>query len=932
MEEEKGGRPSKRQKLDTPISVSDDSSDSDDEKKLRFYKSWKGELIVPDWAVKYRAAIDVYLHASHYRDVTTESTYEYICQITGYEFDKAQRKVIKAICRGLVLTKRKQFAERLKVNRPGMWYAEGAAKRQRLRERMAHLQKKRLRKEKKKKKQPLPIVKDYPDDEYAQEMYNGYHSEDDEGEYFYPGLGGLSDSELLENSPIPTDMGRVSEEINIARMIRETYKIDVEIMRKDIRSQRDPNISDKNRFRKFLLKARRSYKGQKLSTADYNKQDAKLDKETLETYISDSLWRTPTNARLSFLDHFNRDWGLSKAYYYNTYLAKEHEILPTPVYLVDPAMRTFSEPKLRAKRSWKMVDNVGTDPFARRTYYLSDPLAYLMKQRLARHSDVIGKMFRQLHRVFDKQSTLLRGDEFKIVSKFFQKVFFNHQVGDYISWADAAKFLFEHHYFIVPGRPLRPVDPIFYPDIAHKEYISREGPRRNKMASNEIATFYTCGSTSYAWHRPFPESLTFDQPSFADEYRKPRAFVRWLGKEILSTHPPLKGRWERKVQATAEFKAQFREEYERYSKEELETGKLWRVQNRRHPSTILTSEYNGFEVTWYSMWRRPWIRNLEFSVDEIEKELHNLYQISKSQEDKWVEEGGMMKRVPSRYLESEFVPGQHRKPYAKPKVSIRPFVFCTSYPENEHRGAMEVDPDHGYDQGVFGPSGSKLGMQEPRSEPLNLTYSRHIQMGPDQKERLKACNFDKYYNARRGKAVTHRHSQKQYYLCYSEDEEDNLGYQSEFDEMHSLRTTIFRSKKRMKREKIERDERRKAEGRDVVDDQVEPVVEEVESSEDEKSSEDEPVNLDSVNEPIITELESSDDDAREDEGDTIQVVDGNPTIEEVNYEPIEEYQESDDDEEEHFFDADEDEEEEEEEEEEEDESSSDDGPIIEEIE
>ncbi|RDW26904.1 hypothetical protein B0I73DRAFT_130233 [Yarrowia lipolytica] len=882
-------------------------SDSADEDEV-----WqKMDSSLPSQLAKYRGIVAAYLENSRVYDVSVHGALQRIMDITGYNFDEEEKEDLILLIRGMFVV---HFS---KIDKAGMdpdkhvgdpqvlWYSSGLKERDKMRVRLKELRrlrlenedKKRAKKDKKNKKRgredknmkPTRTIRDETADsqrplKYADNLINGYTDSFEGVEFYYPAADDLSDSEILETSPVPDPGAMLTEEMNIVEMIRDTYKVSVAELRHVMGSEGDL----KHVFQGWIAAARAKWASLDLTVDLVKDQDAnlRLDPERINNdetlgqlkskhksvtnerqYILDRvLFSIPTPDRTASLLRFERDWGIAKASTHNymlssrTWWGRPRDIKPIPVYLVDeylddaPDVDPYLDEMFDADGDQDFdVDPKDSDPFETRLYGLSKPLQELLGHSLLRHRDVIFDIFRHVRRMTkpSNQVKYFMGDSFQIFSDRLQRVFFRKKRFEYITWKKASAFLFKHHYTIPSGLPIRPVDPLFYAENAHRNYA--ELTPYNEL--HKVMTFNAVASTGEVWRRHAHPLY-----GFRDSREWEHGFRKWAGAELQAEHGSNKSVDD---QRRAIFKQHFDtlmhlerqgQVPEWWCEDESEMRDLPVLRNR--PLVQLRadkeSEYGTrvdrmrsiYQPTWYGEWRRPWQRNLGYTPPEMRAELAVLQDIAEEQQEEPVDtQDGWLRLRESYWLESDFLPPMFNKPFKANRSwhCLAPGPYNLDPPARKR--PSDINGLHPWDQTLFGTTIANEfdgGMEQPRKR---RRYRRALWWHPDRRRELDNYHFENLYGSEKWASDTLKvQDPKQVYLCDSEDEEDWLEetYAPLIEELNgrSRNKTTFDERPAQETpepvvEEVESDDGPKKEGQDQ-DGDVEmgydfgPTIEEVE--------------------------------------------------------------------------------------------------------
>lgn len=913
---------------------------------------------------KYRGLVAAYLEATPIYDVSIQGALQRVLSTTGYGFDEEEQEELVRMIRSMLPTLYKRFdtfgekpSQHL-ADPMVLWYTKGVNERQKMRVRLEALrqqrkkdeiksmERRRRKKEKREKKrrekgkkvkvkkeeeevgevgeQESATIKTDSESLFAQQLLEGYTESFEGVEFYYPAVEDLSDCELLEETPAPAPETILTEEMNLAEMIRDSYKVSVEFLQdvakaelsRDESGSRDELSDDSGShetdlrvlFQKWISQARSKWAKLDVHVDTIRNVDIqhRADRTLFQIYrprfdycseIHDdrkyhtdrTLFSIPTPERTATLEWFERDWGLSKAAQVNHYstCVNSDSLKPVPVYLVDSNLETeaLGDPGLT-----HMFEAVGgqefdqdaktSDPFATRTYYLTDELYAIVKHRLLRHRDVIYSLFKYLvgAQDMDGRQIYFHKDRFLIGNDKLHAVFSRWKQGSYISWAQASKFLFKNHYFITPGCAIRPVDPIFYSQDAHEIYrenrrtvdqvtSSSLAPMSKLDKPHKVMTFNAVASTGEVWKR-------HDSPfyGFRDPTRWEVGLRKWAGAELQG--------YKVKSALTDEERQEFIDRFNDFSERERR-GKLegdWWVEFTTARSKLRTLPRfmawprlygqlravdtdqlaNLFHPTWYAEWRRPWQRNLGYTFKEMHAELQVLREISEVQEGtkESHEDDRFVRYRGSRLLETDFYPPVYNKPFKATGswhfMAPKRHPHSEEYPQTRKR-PYEIDSDNPWDQTLYGSSAGQVYDAETKPAEKPLHYNRTNWHHPKRRKELDGYHFEHLYGRERWGDDTFKVQEpKQVYLCFSDDSEDEREWQKEQQER------VFPNLRKMPGPTLE----------EVDDEFVE--VEDVEMDEGELSEK--------VAEPIVEEPEDGDG-----EGEDVQMggYDFGPTVEEV---------------------------------------------------
>lgn len=838
---------------------------------------------------KYRGIVAAYLGATPIWDVSVQGALQRVKSTTGYVFDEEEQADLVRMIRGMLPTYRKRWddagdePDKHLSDPMVVWYTSGLKERQKMRVRLEELRQRRKkeevksrerrkrkrekrekrRREKGKRESKAREVEEEPetatiktcdDSHFAKQLMEGYTEVFEGVEFYYPAVDDLSDCELLEETPVPAPEEVLTEEMNLAEMIRDSYKVSVEFLeaveregsgvddgsrdevesdesgsRDSIRSRDEQSL--KRLFQSWISQARSKWTSfdvpiMRMNDVDVQarfdpclfqeyrqKYDRKLEIIEDLTYFTDrTLFSIPTPERTATLEWFDRDWGLSRAAQENHHSTRVNpdSMKPVPVYLVDSSLETepLGDPGL--KHMFEAVgardlefdqDSKMSDPFAKRTYYLTDELYALLRHRLLRHRDVIYSLYKHLVSEQEKNPRRIyfKKDLFRIASddEKLQAVFFDCKKDSFISWAQASRFLFEHHYFITPGCAIRPVDPIFYSEDAHEIYRANRRPVDQITSStlapigkldkpHKVMTFNAVASTGEVWKR---HSSAFY--GFRDPTRWEHGMRKWAGAEFLGTvaHPNV----------TAEMCQEFKDEFNRLT--ELErTGQgvgEWWIQWTTMKSRLKTLPrihgwprfflqpkkevdrdqlLNIFHPTWYGEWRRPWQRNRGYSAQEMLAEMAILQGIAKEQEGTWEssKDDRFVRLRDSHLLEDDFYPAAYTKPF-KANGSwhfMAPKMYPSEHPQARKR-PHDIDRDNPWDQTMFGSAAAQMYGAEAKPVAKHRHFERKLWHNPKRRRALDKYHLEALYGKDRWGDDTFKVQEpKQVYLCFSDDSED----------------------------------------------------------------------------------------------------------------------------------------------------------------
>ncbi|KAG5360698.1 hypothetical protein CJU89_3779 [Yarrowia sp. B02] len=747
----------------------------------------------PQWTQKYRAALTEYLSTTPIFRTSALGAYRWLCEVTGYEFDDDEEDVLMEMLRRMLELKYTDFGKG--GDAAVLWYAGGIKKRNSMWERLRELRSRRADKEeKKKKKRPRKTLRDGLNRDYVKSLVEGYTAEFEGVDFYYPPIEDLTDAETLMDTPLPSGES-LTEEQNLADMIRDSYRVSVADLRHVI-----PGEDDRDRFAAWIAYARDQFSG--LDLLELGEQQAKqlggdyapseitsrtrglvamYNKTRREYRAQQVLWSVPTAERTRDMLWFERDYGLGKAArmnYVKSNFPRPETLKPVSVYLVDTALepppawdlqRVFRRARVTRERYTdpSYSDNVGSDPFAAKTYYMSDTLHAELGHRLLRHRDVVLDIFKLLKMRHNDSPTkpVFLGDTFLVCSKKLRAIFPHKQMDEYMTWKEASDYLFRNHYFEIPGRPLRPTDPIFYVDQGHRNYLDHNN-MHNKVREvvalpHHKITFTAASSTSEHWRR---HESRFH--GFRDTVLWEQGLRKWLGSFHLyyTTGPTYRDPAE-----TAKLERQFDSLLE---KERLGKTPEWFIASRagaiREQSEYRNTVWRDkphWTPSWYSLWRSPWVQNLGLSSADLQEELAILRNISRSQQDEYVDnEDGWLRRRVSPFLEHDFLPSKHLNPF--------PFHFVDQEPEpllpRKHK--TDVDPHNPWDQTVWGFVASKntdIANEGSQRPPKRRKLTRKLWGHPQLHQQIRELRFEDLYGFFGMKAANkfrHQAEPRQVYL------------------------------------------------------------------------------------------------------------------------------------------------------------------------